>query len=77
MIASDYSNIEANEYWIIESYQLNFPIQFKNRHFYPWLTVVKDVKTAKWLGWFVFHEMINSEHILQAVYYALTKYGTS
>lgn len=75
MIASDYSNIEENEYWIIESYQLNFPIRFKNRHFYPWLTVVKDVKTAKWLGWFVFHEMTNSGHILQAVYYALIKYG--
>lgn len=76
VIASDYSNIVANEYWIIESYQLNFPIRFKNRHFYPWLTVVKDVKTAKWLGWFVFHEMINSGHILQAVYYALIKYGS-
>lgn len=76
VIASDYSNIEANEYWIIESYQLNFPIRFKNRHFYPWLTVVKDVKTAKWLGWFVFHETVNSGHILQAVYYALAKYGS-
>lgn len=75
VIASDYSNIRANEYWIIESCQLNFPIRYKNRHFYPWLTVVKDVKTSKWLGWFVFHEVINSGHILQAVYYALIKYG--
>lgn len=38
--------------------------------------MVKDVKTAKWFGWFVFHEMINSGHILQAVYYALIKYGS-
>lgn len=76
VIASDYSNIVANEYWIVESYQLNFPIRFKKRHFYPWLTVVKDVKTAKWLGWFVFHEAINSGHILQAIYYALIKYGS-
>lgn len=76
VIASDYSNINANEYWIIESYQLNFPIRFKNRHFYPWLTVVKDVKSAKWLGWFIFHEVINSGHILQAIYYALIKYGS-
>jgi len=37
---------------------------------------VKDVKTSKWLGWFVFHEVINSGHILQAVYYALIKYGS-
>lgn len=76
VIASDYSNIVANEYWIVESYQLNFPIRFKKRHFYPWLTVVKDVKTAKWLGWFVFHEAINSGHILQAIYYAVIKYGS-
>lgn len=38
--------------------------------------MVKDVKTAKWLGWFVFHEIIDSRHILQSVYYALTKYGS-
>ncbi len=76
VIASDYSNIKANEYWIIESCQLNFPIRYKRRHFYPWLTVVKDVKTSKWLGWFVFHEVVNSGHILQAIYYALIKYGS-
>lgn len=75
VIARDYSNIKANEYWIIESCQLKFQVKYKNSYYYPWLTVVKDVKTEKWLGWFVYHKLINSEHILQAVYYALIKYG--
>ena len=75
VIARDYSNIKANEYWIIESCQLKFPLKRGKRYFYPWLTVVKDVKTEKWLGWFIYFEPVNSEHILQAVYYALIKYG--
>ncbi len=75
VIARDYSNIKANEYWIIESCQLKFQVKYKNSYYYPWLTVVKDVKTKKWLGWFVYHKLIKSEHILQAVYYALIKYG--
>jgi len=67
--------IKANEYWIIESCQLKFQVKYKNSYYYPWLTVIKDVKTEKWLGWFVYHKLIKSEHILQAVYYALIKYG--
>ena len=42
VIARDYSNIKANEYWIIESCQLKFPLKRGKRYFYPWLTVVKD-----------------------------------
>lgn len=75
VIARDYSNIKANEYWIIESCQLKFQVKYKNSYYYPWLTVVKDVKTEKWLGWFLFYETVNSGHILQAVYYAFIKYG--
>ena len=75
VIAKDYSNIKANEYWIIESCQLKFPLKRKKRYFYPWLTVVKDVKTEKWLGWFLYFEPVNSGHLIQAVYYAFVKYG--
>ena len=75
VIAKDYSNIRANEYWIIESCQLKFPLRKKIRYFYPWLTVVKDVKTEKWLGWFLYFEPVSSGHIIQAVYYAFIKYG--
>lgn len=28
VIASDYSSIKSNEYWIVESYQLNFSVRF-------------------------------------------------
>jgi len=75
VIARDYSNIRANEYWIIEGCQLKFPLRKKKRYFYPWLTVVKDVKTEKWLGWFLYFEPVCSGHIIQAVYYAFIEYG--
>ena len=75
VFAKDYSNINANEYWYVESYQFKFPIKFKNRTCYPWITVVKDIKTSKWLGYFLYPNTVNSNHITQAIYYALIKYG--
>ena len=47
VIAKDYSNITANEYWIIESCQLKFPLKRKKRNFYPWLLQArrKNIKT--------------------------------
>lgn len=75
VFAKDLSNIRANEYWSIESYQFKFPIKVKHTSYYPWITVVKDVKTSKWLSYFLYPDIINTDHITQAVYYAVTKYG--
>lgn len=76
VFAKDLSNVKTNEYWHIESYQFDFPIKHKQQNFYPWITVVRDVKTSKWLGFFVYHDKIEYDHILQAMYYALIKYGS-
>lgn len=76
VFAKDLSNVKTNEYWYIESYQFDFPIKHKQQNFYPWITVVRDVKTSKWLGFFVYHDKIEYDHILQAMYYTLIKYGS-
>ena len=75
VFAKDFSNINVNEYWYVESYQFKFPIKFKKRTCYPWITVVKDIKTFKWLGYFLYPNTVNSNHLTQAIYYALVKYG--
>ncbi len=75
VLAKDLSNLETNECWCVESYQFEFPVKFKKQTFYPWITVVKDLKTSKWLSYFVYHSLIEIDHIFQAIYYALIKYG--
>ena len=75
VFAKDLSNINANEYWSVESYQFKFPIKVKNTFYYPWITVVKDIKTSKWLSYFLYPDIVNTDHITQAAYYAMIKYG--
>lgn len=74
-MAKDLSNHKTNECWCVESYQFEFPVKLKKQTFYPWITVVKDLKTSKWLSYFVYHSLIEIDHIFQAIYYALIKYG--
>ncbi len=37
--------------------------------------IIKIDKTLKWLSYFVYHSLIEIDHIFQAIYYALIKYG--
>lgn len=39
------------------------------------MTVFRDVKTSKWLGWFLHIDSPNSDHIFQSFYYAVQKFG--
>ena len=42
---------------------------------FPWVTVFRDVKTSKWLGWYLHAEAPNSDHIFQAFYYGVQNFG--
>ncbi len=41
----------------------------------PWITVWRDMRTGKWLGWYIHMAPPNTDHILQAMYNAMTRYG--
>lgn len=41
----------------------------------PWITVWRDMRTGLWLGWSIHFEAPNSDHILQALYNAMIRYG--
>ena len=42
---------------------------------FPWVTVFRDAKTSKWLGWFLHADSPNSDHIFQAFYYGVLNFG--
>ena len=47
----------------------------KNKPVFPWITVWRDFKTGKWLGWDIYPDSPNSDHIFQAFYNAANKFG--
>jgi len=47
----------------------------KRRTVRPWLTVWRDFKTGKWLGWSIHAEPPCTDHILAAFFHAVTRWG--
>ena len=71
----DYSNINAGECWVSDHAQIDVAVNFNGNVCFPWVTVFRDVKTSKWLGWFLHADAPNSDHIFQAFYYGVEKFG--
>lgn len=74
-VARDYSNIKAGSCWVSDHAQIDVAVNFNGTVCFPWVTVFRDIKTSKWLGWFLHAEAPNSDHIFQAFYYGVVKYG--
>ena len=74
-IARDYSDLRAGTCWVSDHAQIDIAVNFEGAVCFPWVTVFRDVKTSKWLGWFLHAESPNSDHIFQAFYYGVQKYG--
>ena len=74
-IPRDYSNILAGSCWVSDHAQIDVAVKHNDTTCFPWVTVFRDVKTSKWLGWFLHAEAPNSDHIFQAFYYAAEKFG--
>lgn len=74
-IPRDYSNILAGSCWVSDHAQIDVAVKHNNTTCFPWVTVFRDVKTSKWLGWFLHAEAPNSDHIFQAFYYGTEKFG--
>lgn len=74
-ISRDYSNITAGSCWVSDHAQIDVAVSFNGEVCFPWVTVFRDIKTSKWLGWFLHAESPNSDHIFQAFYYGVVKFG--
>ena len=74
-ISRDYSELKAGTCWVSDHAQIDVAVSFEGTVCFPWVTVFRDVKTSKWLGWFLHAESPNSDHIFQAFYYGVQRYG--
>ena len=74
-IPRDYSNLRAGSCWVSDHAQIDVAVNFNGSVCFPWVTVFRDVKTSKWLGWFLHADAPNSDHIFQAFYYGVQHFG--
>lgn len=75
-IERDYSNITCNEVWVSDHAQIDVACFYSDdKVVFPWVTVWRDYKSGKWLGWILQSGNPNSDHIFQSFYYAAEKYG--
>lgn len=75
-INRDYSCIDCGSVWVSDHAQIDVACQTEDgKVVFPWVTVWRDYKSAKWLGWILQTGSPNSDLIFQSFYYAALKYG--
>ena len=74
-VPRDYSELSAGVCWVSDHAQIDVAVSFNGTVCFPWVTVFRDAKTSKWLGWFLHADSPNSDHIFQAFYYGVLNFG--
>lgn len=74
-ISRDYSDVVAGTFWVSDHAQVDIAVMVSGKVYFPWVTVFRDIKTSKWLGWHLHFESPNSDHIFQAFFYAAMEFG--
>lgn len=77
-IERDYSYpfITCGSIWVSDHAQIDVSCKTKDGNIVcPWVTVWRDYKSGKWLGWILQTNHPNSDHIFQSFYYATEKFG--
>lgn len=75
-IDRDYSNITCNEVWVSDHAQIDVAcFDSDGKVVFPWVTVWRDYKSGKWLGWILQTKNPNSDFIFQSFYYSAQKFG--
>lgn len=75
-IDRDYSNITCNEVWVSDHAQIDVAcFDSDGKVVFPWVTVWRDYKSSKWLGWVLQTKNPNSDFIFQSFYYSAQKFG--
>lgn len=74
-VPRDYSKLNAGICWVSDHAQIDIAVEINGTVCFPWVTVFRDAKTSKWLGWFLHAESPNSDHIFQAFYYGVLHFG--
>lgn len=69
-------DIYAGQVYFSDHHQLDIAVMDKNgSSCFPWLTVWRDWKSGKWLGWYLHIEPPCADHIFLSFYYAAVRFG--
>jgi len=75
-VERDWSKVNAGSVWFSDHAQIDVMVRCADgRVRAPWVTVWRDAKSAKWLGWNVHDEAPNSNHIFYAFEDSVDRYG--
>ena len=75
-IDRDYSDVNCGYIWVSDHAQIDIAVFANDGNVvFPWVTVWRDFKSGKWLGWLLHEESGNSDHIFQSFYYSALDYG--
>ena len=75
-IDRDYSTITCNQVWVSDHAQIDVACYDENNKVvFPWVTVWRDYKSGKWLGWILQTGNPNSDLIFQSFYYSVEEFG--
>jgi putative transposase len=76
-INRNYDAIRAGSVWVSDHHQLDVAVvdPATGKACFPWITVWRDFKTSKWLGWYLHCSSPNSDHIFMSFFIACCAYG--
>lgn len=75
-IRRDYSNVLAGQVWVSDHAQIDIACALPDgKYCFPWVTVWRDFKTGKWLGWELREQAPSSDPIFSAFFAAATAHG--
>jgi putative transposase len=73
-VRRDWTKVELNEVWVGDHKQIDVACLFRGKAVFPWLTVVEEAFSRKYVGWLLVPTP-NSLSISQSFLYAASKYG--
>lgn len=78
-IKRNYDDVLVGECWVADHAQVDVAVMYqkngKTKYAFPWITVWRDLKSGKWLGWDHHIEDPNTDHILMSIQRAATQFG--
>jgi putative transposase len=73
-VRRDWTKVELNEVWIGDHKQIDVACLYRGKAIFPWLTVVEEAKSRKFVGW-ILVPTPNALAIGQSFLYGVSKYG--
>ncbi|MCB0713421.1 MAG: DDE-type integrase/transposase/recombinase [Ignavibacteriae bacterium] len=75
-IDRDLSKVKAGEVWFSDHRQLDILLTLPNgKQARPWVTVWRDMRTSRWMSWYLHIEDPNADHVFHSFHMAAKVWG--